>query len=164
MALRKIRTDEDPLLRKKSRTVEKFDDRLKELIIDMKETMKENEGVGLAAVQVGILKKVIIVDPTANNEKVELPFDFEGPIALINPEIIEKDGKIILDEGCLSVPKITGKVERPKHIKVNAMNEEGNRLEFDAYNYFARVICHEIDHLHGILFTDKVIHEEKNDN
>lgn len=160
MALRKVRTDNDPLLRKNSRNVDKIDDRIKELIKDMKETMIHENGVGIAAVQVGILKKIIIVDPTANDEEVKLPFEYEVPIALINPEILEKDGSCILNEGCLSVPGVSGKVERPKHIKVKAMTEDGKEVLFDAYDYFARVISHEVDHLYGILFTDKLAEEE----
>lgn len=163
MALRNVYTDGDPLLRKKSRVITKFDDKLEELIYDMKETMASQEGVGLAAVQVGILKRLIIVDPFADEENLPiLPFDYNGPMALINPEIIEKDGKdVILKEGCLSVPNAEGYVKRASHIRIKALNEKYEEVEFDAYDYFARIIQHEMDHLEGILFTDKTI-DEKN--
>lgn len=157
MAIRTVRVDGDPLLRKKSRTVEKLDDKIKQLIQDMKDTMLQREGVGIAAVQVGMLRKIIVVDPTDDDKMPILPFDYDGPFALINPTIIEMDGKEVLEEGCLSVPGVSGKVERPKHIKVQALDENFEKVEFDAYDYLARIICHEVDHTNGILFTDKVI-------
>ncbi|MBB6631162.1 peptide deformylase [Clostridium algidicarnis] len=149
MALRNIRIYGDPILRKKSKPVEVVNDRIKILIKDMFQTMYYEDGVGLAAPQVGILKRVVVVDIG------------EGPIALINPEIISKEGSYIDTEGCLSLPEKQGEVERPQHIKVKALNEEGKEINFDAEDLFARAICHEVDHLDGILFTDKVIPEEE---
>lgn len=149
MALRNIRIYGDPILRKKSKPVEVVNDRIKILIKDMFQTMYYEDGVGLAAPQVGILKRVVVVDIG------------EGPIALINPEIISKEGSYIDTEGCLSLPEKQGEVERPQHIRVKALNEEGKEINFDAEDLFARAICHEVDHLDGILFTDKVIPEEE---
>ncbi|MBB6696186.1 peptide deformylase [Clostridium algidicarnis] len=149
MALRNIRIYGDPILRKKSKPVEVVNDRIKILIKDMFQTMYYEDGVGLAAPQVGILKRVVVVDIG------------EGPIALINPEIISKEGSYIDTEGCLSLPEKQGEVERPQHIKVKALNEEGKEINFDAEDLFARAICHEVDHLDGILFSDKVIPEEE---
>lgn len=167
MALRNVRIKGDPILRKKSRTIEVLDDKNKELIADLKETMVEEGGVGIAAVQVGILKRIIIIDPYAGiddededamkNDAPILPFEYEGSFALINPEIIEMDGEaVIMKEGCLSVPEEEGYVKRPSHIKVKAKTEDFEEVVFDAYDYFARVICHEVDHTNGILFTDKL--------
>ncbi|WP_029453299.1 peptide deformylase [Clostridium algidicarnis] len=149
MALRNIRIYGDPILRKKSKPVEVVNDRIKILIKDMFQTMYYEDGVGLAAPQVGILKRVVVVDIG------------EGPIALINPEIISKEGSYIDVEGCLSLPEEQGEVERPQRITVKALNEEGKEIKFRAEDLFARAICHEVDHLDGVLFTDKVIPEEE---
>ncbi len=149
MALRNIRTYGDEILRKKSRSIDVVNDRIKTLIKDMFETMYEADGVGLAAPQVGILKRVVVIDVG------------EGPIALINPEIIEQGGKYIDVEGCLSVPGEQGEVERPEKIKVKALNEEGKEIILEAEELFARAICHEVDHLNGVLFVDKIIKSEE---
>ncbi|MBS6064074.1 peptide deformylase [Criibacterium bergeronii] len=157
MALRTIRIDGDPILRKKSRIVEEINDKIRDLIQDMKDTMYKSEGIGLAAPQVGMLKRIIVVDvtqPDLENVDESIP---KGPIVLINPQIIEADGEQIGSEGCLSVPNFTGKVKRPQHIKVRANNENFEEVEFDAKDLFARAICHEIDHLDGILYKDRVI-------
>ncbi|MGI5949683.1 peptide deformylase [Peptoniphilus sp.] len=149
MAKRVIRTDEDPLLRKKSREVTKFDDRLKELIQDMFETMDEAPGVGLAAPQVGILKRVIVID---DREEVN-----RKRMYMINPVITHKEGKAVDLEGCLSVPLKQGTVERATNIDVEYMDIDGNKKSLNATDFFARIIQHEVDHLDGILFTDKAI-------
>lgn len=145
MALRNIRVNGDEILRKKCRVVDKITDRELTLIKDMKETMYEAQGVGIAAPQVGILKRIFIVDIG------------EGAITFINPEIIEKDGSQKDYEGCLSVPGESGEVERPYKVKVRAMNEEGKNFELEGEGLLARAICHENDHLDGILFIDKVV-------
>lgn len=145
MALRNIRENGDGLLRKKSRKVEKIDERILTLIEDMVETMYEADGVGLAAPQVGILKRVVVIDVG------------EGILKLINPEIIEKEGAYTDIEGCLSVPGIQKKVERPYKVKVRALNEEGEEIIVQGEELLARALCHEIDHLEGILFIDKAI-------
>lgn len=144
MALREIRKIGDDILRKKSRTVEKIDDRIVQLLNDMAETMYKSEGVGLAAPQVGILKRIIVVDVGDNL------------IKLINPEIIESEGSQIDDEGCLSVPNQRGKVDRPQSVTVKGMNEKGEEILVKGEDFLARALCHEIDHLNGILFVDKM--------
>jgi peptide deformylase len=145
MAIRNIRTDNDEILRKKSKKVEEINDRIKILIEDMKETMYGADGVGLAAPQVGILKRIAVVDVG------------EGPIVIINPEIIETSGCEIDVEGCLSLPGKQGEVERPAMVRVKALNENGEEFIVEGEGLLARALCHEIDHLDGILFTDKLV-------
>ena len=148
MSIRNIRQTGDEILRKKSKEVTVLNDRIKELIVDMKETMNKMEGVGIAAVQVGILKRIIICKP--NEEEKE--------VVLINPVIVSKSDETEEDsEGCLSVEGYKGNVIRPKSIVVKAKDENMNDIEFDAEGFFARIICHEVDHLDGILYTDKVV-------
>ena len=143
MSLRNIRVLGDDLLRKKSRKVEVIDDRILELLDDMEETMRSRDGVGLAAPQVGILRRVVIVDVG------------EGLFEFINPEIIEQSGANTMVEGCLSVPDKIGDVTRPTFVKVKAFNRKGEEFLLEAHDYFAKAICHEIDHLDGIIFVDK---------
>ena len=149
MALRNIRKYGDEILRKKSRKVEVINDRILTLIEDMKETMYEADGVGLAAPQVGILKRIAVIDVG------------EGPITIINPEIIEREGTYLDIEGCLSVPEKQGTVERPEKVKVKALNEKGEEVVIEGEGLLARAFCHEIDHLDGILFVDKIIESEE---
>lgn len=144
MALREICILGEDILRKKCRTVEKVDDRIRQIAGDMAETMYKANGVGLAAPQVGILKRIIVVDVG------------EGLVTLINPEIIESKGSQVDEEGCLSIPGRRGIVERPMEIRVKGLDENGNEKEIKAEGYFARALCHEIDHLAGILFIDKM--------
>lgn len=143
MSLRNIRKIGDGLLRKKSREINKIDGRIIELLDDMKETMYNHSGVGLAAPQVGVLRRAVIVDVG------------EGLYEFVNPRIISQDGEIVMTEGCLSVPENIGDVVRPQKIVVGAYNRKGEEFEIEATDYFARAICHEIDHLDGILFLDK---------
>jgi len=146
MAIRKIlneRTD-NTTLRRKCRVVEQVDDRILMLLDDMLETMVDANGVGLAAPQVGVLRRLAVVD-------VE---DGTGPYFLINPEIIEREGEQVGPEGCLSVSHLNGTVTRPNKIKVKALDREGNERIYEAEGYLARAMCHEIDHLDGILFID----------
>ena len=143
MALREIRILGDDILRKKSREVTEIDDKILELIKDMKDTMIEYDGVGIAAPQVGVLKRIVIV---MNGKKI---------VTLINPKIVEKEGEAIDVEGCLSVKKRTVAVKRPTKIKVEALNENGEPISFVAENYYAREICHDVDHLDGILIVDR---------
>ncbi|ACA54995.1 peptide deformylase [Clostridium botulinum] len=147
MAIRNIRKYGDELLRKKSRKIEKIDDRILTLLEDMVETMYSAEGVGLAAPQVGILKRAVVIDVG------------EGLIKLINPEIIETEGNQKDVEGCLSVPGEQGEVERPYKVKVKALNEKGEEIVLEGEDLLARAFCHEIDHLDGVLFVDKVIND-----
>lgn len=148
MAQRQIREVGDPLLRKKSRTVEVIDDKVKQLIEDMYDTLKAaDDGIGIAAPQVGVLKRVIIVDLSDE--------DGEGPYKLINPVITKAKGGQVCREGCLSVPGLLGDVVRPKEVTVEALNEEGKKVVIKAKDLLAICLCHEIDHLDGILFIDK---------
>lgn len=144
MAIRNVRTLGDEILRKNSRTVEKIDDRILVLLEDMAETMYENNGAGLAAPQVGILKRLVVIDMG------------EGLINLINPKIIEAEGVQEVTEGCLSIPEKWGKLERPAKVKIKALNEYGEEIIITGEGEFAKCLCHEIDHLNGVLFIDKV--------
>jgi peptide deformylase len=148
MAIRNIRTIGDDILRKKCRRVDEINDRILTLIKDMQETMYAADGVGLAAPQVGILKRIAVVDVG------------EGIVNLINPEILDAEGEYLDEEGCLSIPGEQGVVSRPEKIKVKALNEKGEEIIFEAKDLFARAICHELDHLDGVLFVDKVIESE----
>lgn len=155
MAIRNIRKEGDALLRKKSKVVPEVTDRIKVLLDDMAETMYQADGVGLAAPQVGILKRVIVVDP--HDETT-------GLVKLVNPEIIEADGEQVGVEGCLSIPNFNATVKRPEHVKVKYIDEDGNEKIWDAHGFPAVILSHEIDHLDGILFRDKSIEEVKYDN
>jgi peptide deformylase len=149
MALRQIKHyQKDDVLRKKAKTVENIDERTQILIDDMIETMYHANGIGLAAPQVGILKRIIVVDIG------------EGVHVFINPEFIKQSGEITDYEGCLSVPGIKGQVTRPAEIAVEGLSREGKKIRIKASGLLARAICHEIDHLDGILFIDKSIPEE----
>lgn len=147
MAIRQIRYDDDPILRKTSREVVDINERINILLDDMVDTMYHNEGVGLAAVQVGVLRRVVVIDIG------------EGLIKLINPEIIDKEGENIDIEGCLSVPGRAGTVERPEKVMVKYLDEQGQEKTIEGTELLAKALCHEIDHLNGILFTDKMIEE-----
>lgn len=146
MAIRNIRIDDDPLLRKQSREVTKFDNRLKYLVEDMFETMYHAEGVGLAAPQVGILKRVIVIDDREGNK-----------LEMVNPVIKEMDGEEVQIEGCLSLPHKQGSVKRATHIIVDYYDKDNNKKTLETRDFFARIIQHEIDHLNGILYSDRAI-------
>ncbi len=147
MALRNLRLEGDEILRKKSRIIKNINDRIKILSEDMIETMNENDGIGLAAPQVGVLKRLIVVD-------IE-----ENPMVMINPEILEKSGEQIINEGCLSVPNKNGDVKRPEQLKVIYTDLDGNSHTIKTEGLLSVVISHEVDHLNGVLFIDKVIKE-----
>ena len=144
MALRTIRLEGDPVLGKVWREVTEVTPKIVTLIDDMLETMYEANGVGLAAPQVGILKRIVVIDVG------------EGPIVMINPEIIESDGEQTGDEGCLSVPGKAGQVTRPNYVKARFMGEDMNEYEIEGEELLARCICHELDHLDGHLYVEKV--------
>ena len=146
MAIRNIRIDDDPLLRKQSREVTKFDNRLKYLVEDMFETMYHAEGVGLAAPQVGILKRVIVIDDREGNK-----------LEMVNPVIKEMDGEEVQIEGCLSLPHKQGSVKRATHIVVDYYDKDNNKKTLETRDFLARIIQHEIDHLNGILYSDRAI-------
>lgn len=145
MAVRNIVKDGDEVLRKVCRPVEKFDEKLSDLIDDMFETMYKANGVGLAAPQIGILKRIAVIDIG------------EGPHVFINPKIIDASGEQTDTEGCLSCPGVWGTVSRPNFVTVEAYDKNGDRFILSASELFARAICHELDHLDGKLFKDFVI-------
>ena len=147
MAIRTIRGEEDEILRKKSRTVEVIDDKIRELVDDMVETMHKFDGLGLAAVQVGVLKRIVVID---------LYYE-KGVIVLINPEIKKEKGLQIVEEGCLSFPNKFAKVERPEQVTVEALNIKGEKIKLTGKGLLAQAIAHEIDHLNGEVFIDKII-------
>ena len=144
MALRTIRTEGDSVLNKVSRPVTEMTQRTRELIVDMLDTMYDEMGVGLAAPQVGILKRIVVIDVG------------EGPIVLINPVILETSGEQTGDEGCLSVPGMSGQVTRPNYAKVKALDINMEEVEYEGEGLLARAFCHEIDHLDGHLYTELV--------
>ena len=152
MALRNIRTEGDPILAKISKPILEMNDKTKTLIEDMLETMYHANGVGLAAVQVGVLKTLVVIDVSE---------DGDDPIILINPEIIDKEGTQTGEEGCLSVPGKSGTVTRANHVKVKAFNKNMELFELEGDELLARAIQHEVDHLDGILYTSKVEGEIK---
>ena len=147
MAIRTIREEGDEILRKKSKQVEVVDDKIRELVNDMIETMHKYNGVGLAAVQVGVLKRVIVIDTYEKGEQ----------FVLINPEIIKTKGEQEVEEGCLSFPNKFGKIKRPSEVTVVALDENGKKFKITAKGLLAQAVCHEIDHLNGELFVDKVL-------
>lgn len=147
MAIRNIREEGDEILKKKSREVEVIDDKIRELLDDMVETMHKYNGVGLAAVQVGILKRVIVIDL----------YDDKGPMKLINPVIIKEEGEQEVEEGCLSFPNKYAKMIRPAKVTVEALDENGKKVKIRAKELLAQALCHEIDHLNGIVFVDKML-------
>ena len=147
MAIRNVREEGDEILKKKAREVEEIDERIQILIDDMIETMHSLNGVGLAAQQVGILKRVIVIDL----------YDDKGVVVLINPKILKEKGKQEVDEGCLSFPNQFAKIVRPKEVEVEALNRDGKKIKIKAKDLLAQAICHEVDHLNGIVFVDKII-------
>ena len=144
MALRTIRTQGDPVLTKVSRPVDEMTQRNRDLIVDMLDTMYDAMGVGLAAPQVGILKRIVVIDVG------------DGPIVLINPVILEQSGEQTGDEGCLSVPGMAGQVTRPDYVKVKALDINMEEVEYEGEGLLARAFCHEIDHLDGHMYTELV--------
>ena len=149
MAIRKIVElgVDDAVLRKHARRVERFDARLAELLSDMAETMYNDDGAGLAAPQVGVLKRAVVIDVG------------EGLIELVNPEIVETEGQMTVVEGCLSVPGRRGRVVRPEKVRVKAQDRDGKPFEVEGEGLLAVCLCHEIDHLDGVLYVDKMIEE-----
>lgn len=147
MAIRQLRFEGDPVLRKVSKMVAKIDSKILTLLDDMVETMHKEEGVGLAAPQIGILKRIIVIDIG------------EGILKLINPEIIYEEGEIIDVEGCLSIPDESGNVKRPMKVNVKYTDIDGSEKIIEGTGLLARALCHEIDHLNGILYIDKIIKE-----
>ena len=145
MALRQIRIQGDPVLEKSCRAITEMTPKLQTLIDDMFETMYEANGVGLAAPQVGILKRVVVIDVG------------DGPICMINPEIFESSGEQTGDEGCLSLPGKAGQVTRPNYVKARFLDEDMEEYEIEGTELLARCICHELEHLDGHMYTEKVV-------
>ena len=147
MAIRSIREEGDEILKKKSKEVDIIDEKIISLINDMMETMYKYNGVGLAAVQVGILKRICVIDID----------DGRPPLKLINPRILKEKGEQEVEEGCLSFPNKYAKVIRPKEIVVEATNEDGKKIKIVAKDLLAQAIAHEVDHLNGEVFIDKML-------
>ncbi len=147
MAIRNLRYEGDEILKKKSREVEVIDEKIQTLIDDMIETMHKYNGVGLAAVQVGVLKRVVVIDL----------YDDKGPIVLINPVIIKEKGEQEVEEGCLSFPNQFAKIKRPAEVVAEYTARDGKRMRVKAKELLAQAISHELDHLEGELFIDKII-------
>lgn len=150
MALREMRIQGDPVLGKVCKPIKEMTPKLAALIEDMLDTMYEQNGVGLAAPQVGMLKRIVVIDVG------------DGPVVLINPKILETSGEQTGQEGCLSVPGKAGIVTRPNYVRAEALDEDMRPFEFEAEGLFARAVCHELDHLDGILYTEHVIGELMN--
>jgi peptide deformylase len=148
MAIRNIVKYPDPLLRKKAEPVTDFGSELEQLVADMAETMYDAPGAGLAATQIGVHMQVVVMDVSPPKEK--------DLTVLVNPEIIEMEGEVVDEEGCLSVIEYSAKVKRARKIKVCARDLQGNPLQFEAEDWYARVIQHEVDHLLGILYIDRI--------
>ena len=147
MAIRNLRYEKDEILRKKSREVEVIDDKIQTLIDDMIDTMYKYNGVGLSAVQVGVLKRVVVIDIDDGN----------GVITLINPQIIKTKGEQEVEEGCLSFPNQYAKMIRPKEVVVEALDRSGKKITIKSKDLLAQAIAHECDHLDGVVFVDKMI-------
>lgn len=146
MAIRNLRYENDEILKKRSREIEVIDDKIKELAADMMETMHKWDGLGLAGPQVGVLKRIIVIDL----------YEEGAQFTLINPVIVKEKGKQEVDEGCLSFPNKFGKVERPREVVVEALDLDGKKVRLQAKDLLAQALCHEIDHLNGVVFTEKV--------
>lgn len=147
LAIRLIRQTTDEILRKKSREVEIVDDKIREILDDMVETMHKYDGVGLAAPQIGILKRLVVIDL----------YDEKGPIKLVNPVIIKTKGEQEVEEGCLSFPNQYARLIRPEEVVAEALDENGKKVKIKAKGLLAQAICHELDHLDGVLFIDHMI-------
>lgn len=147
MAIRIIREYGDEVLKKRSKEVEVIDEKIRSLIQDMIETLHKYNGYGLAAPQIGVLKRIVVIDL----------YDDNGPFVLINPVLEKAKGKQIVDEGCLSFPNQFAKVERPAEVVVTALDENGKKTKIEATGLLAQALCHEIDHLNGELFVEKII-------
>jgi peptide deformylase len=147
MSLRTIREQGDPVLNKKAKEIKEMTPKIRKLIDDMKETMYDANGVGLAAPQVGMLKRIVVIDVSETQDQ---------PIVMINPEIVESDGEQTGWEGCLSVPGMSGQVTRPRHVVANALNEDMEEFTVEGEDLLARAICHELDHLEGHMYVELV--------
>ncbi len=146
MAIRNLRYGDDEILKKRSREIEEIDDKIKELALDMMETLHKYDGLGLAGPQIGVLKRIIVIDL----------YEEGTQFTLINPVIIKVKGEQLVDEGCLSFPNQFGKVKRPREVEVEALDIDGKKIKIKAKDLLAQALCHEIDHLNGEVFINKV--------
>lgn len=161
MALRKILLYPDPYLRKKCAPVEEIDGEVLELLDDMAETMYDARGVGLAASQIGVDKRIVVIDISprktdGDDEDEEIEYEGPGLIEMINPEIVSSEGEVIGEEACLSIPGFVSEVKRKQRVTIEAYNRKGELMEIEAQDLLARVFQHEIDHINGILFIDRL--------
>ncbi|MCL2702235.1 MAG: peptide deformylase [Defluviitaleaceae bacterium] len=156
MAIRNLRLYGDNLLRKKSKPVEEIDGKLLSLLDDMRDTLKKHNGMGLAAPQVGVLKRVAIIDIELNEDDEPDPELQYGFYELINPVILEEDGEEEQSEACLSMPGKNAPVKRPVRVLVKAQNRDGNEYELEGMGVLARALCHELDHLDGVMYVDLI--------
>lgn len=147
MAIRIVRENGDEILRKKAKEVEVVDEKIREILNDMVETLHSYNGVGLAGPQIGLLKRLVVIDL----------YDDKGPIKLVNPKIIKQKGEQEVEEGCLSFPNQFAKIIRPSEVVIEALNENGKKVKIKGEGLLAQAISHELDHLEGILFVDKII-------
>ena len=147
MAIRIVRENGDEILRKRSREVEVVDEKIKQILADMVETLHSYNGVGLAGPQIGLLKRLVVIDL----------YDEKGPIKLVNPKIVKQKGEQEVEEGCLSFPNQFAKIIRPAEIVIEALDENGKKIKIKGEGLLAQAISHELDHLDGILFVDKII-------
>jgi peptide deformylase len=156
MSLLEILTYPNPVLAQKSKPVAEVNDEVRQLVSDMIETMYDADGVGLAAPQVGVLKRIIVLDCSSRIDEEGNEIGERNPLAFINPVITHKEGSITWEEGCLSVPDFTEEVQRAAEVKVTALNPDGEEIHFDADELFSVCLQHEIDHLDGVLFVDRL--------
>ncbi len=146
MAIRNLRYEGDEILKKRAREIDVIDDKIKELANDMMDTMHKFDGVGLAAPQVGILKRLIVIDLYEEGTQYKL----------VNPVIVKEKGEQCVEEGCLSFPNKYGKVKRPKEVTVEALDLDGKKVKIKAKDLLAQALCHEVDHLNGVVFVERV--------
>lgn len=154
MARRLLRYNEDPILRKISKPIKEITPRIKDLSKDMHETLLDSNGVGLSAVQIGILKRLVVID--FGDDETYGEYFVDGPIIAINPELVDEEGEIVESEACLSFPALSGEVKRPAKIKVKYTNLDGEEVIGEYEGMMARCFCHEMDHLDGKVFIDRV--------
>ena len=147
MAIRIVRENGDEILRKRSREVEVVDEKIKQILADMVETLHSYNGVGLAGPQIGLLKRLVVIDL----------YDEKGPIKLVNPKIVKQKGEQEVEEGCLSFPNQFAKIVRPAEVIIEALDENGKKIKIKGEGLLAQAISHELDHLDGVLFVDKII-------
>ncbi|OYV97705.1 MAG: peptide deformylase, partial [Acidobacteria bacterium 37-65-4] len=149
MAIRKIELYGSPVLREKAKSIERITPEILALLDDMVDSMRHAQGAGLAANQIGVALRALVIDLGSHGDKEDLAY-------LINPEWVSQEGSAVMEEGCLSIPKIFEKVPRPKRVKIKALDQQGNPFELEGEDFLCKALCHEVDHLDGILFIDRL--------